>query len=301
MKKINPKVYLPLKNALSLIYWYKDDLMNFLLGIVSAEKNFLVRDLDKSKSKFEIASDFVNQMASREDLFHDEILGAISAVCSISSYDHFDKLDDAQRLKANAMKAVENLKGEAKTNIQSIFENELFFLEKQKESKIKKDNADFSNRLVELKKEYIALSSMIDNQKKGYEFEKFITLLFRLFDIDSKGSFRTNGEQIDGAFTVDSVEYLLEVKWQKKMVTKSDIYTFKGKVDNKLKTTLGFFISVNGFANQTYTTHDIPSIILCDSSDLISVLENRISLPEIIKRKKQEASRTGNILYRVVV
>jgi hypothetical protein len=33
------------------------------------------------------------------------------------------------------------------------------------------------------------------------------------FDIEAKGSFRLEGEQIDGAFTFENAEYILEAKW----------------------------------------------------------------------------------------
>ncbi len=80
----------------------------------------------------------------------------------------------------------------------------------------------------------------------------------------------------------------------------SDINSFVGKVLSKLKTTLGFYISINGYSSSELDTKDSNEIILCDSIDLMMVLENRVSLVDLINRKKQEASRTGKILFRVL-
>ena len=59
-----------------------------------------------------------------------------------------------------------------------------------------------------MKRQYSTLALMQDHQNRGYQFEKFLKELFKLFDIDLKGPFKIEGEQIDGAFTLDSVEYL---------------------------------------------------------------------------------------------
>jgi hypothetical protein len=39
-------------------------------------------------------------------------------------------------------------------------------------------------------------------------------------------------------------------------------------------------------------------IILMDGADLMAVLEGRIELPELLKRKRQHAARTGEIYLR---
>jgi hypothetical protein len=42
-----------------------------------------------------------------------------------------------------------------------------------------------------------------------------------------------------------------------------------------------------------------PHLFLIDGADLMAVLENRIELPAILKRKKREASQTGNIYLKI--
>lgn len=49
-----------------------------------------------------------------------------------------------------------------------------------------------------------------DHQQRGYILERLLAELFELFDLDPRASFRVTGEQIDGAFTFDSTNYLFE-------------------------------------------------------------------------------------------
>ena len=89
-------------------------------------------------------------------------------------------------------------------------------------------------------------ASSASPQKRGYEFEQFLNSLFNLFDLDPKCSYKISGEQIDGAFTHDNQDYLIEAKWEAKAMPKSALHAFSGKVKDKLTTTLGLFISISG-------------------------------------------------------
>lgn len=93
-------------------------------------------------------------------------------------------------------------------------------------------------------------ASSASPQKRGYEFEQFLNSLFNLFDLDPKCSYKISGEQIDGAFTHDNQDYLIEAKWEAKAMPKSALHAFSGKVKDKLTTTLGLFISISGFADE---------------------------------------------------
>ena len=119
--------------------------------------------------------------------------------------------------------------------------------------------------------------------------------------MDPKSSFKIAGEQIDGAFTFDTNDYLLEAKWQKAPVNAGDLYKFAGVLSGKLKNTLGLFISINGFSSEcTEVKGDgIKSMVLMDGPDLNMVLEGRITLNDLLYRKRRHASQTGNIYLTV--
>ena len=88
---------------------------------------------------------------------------------------------------------------------------------KQRKEQMQKQ-VDALNRVKQsietLKKDFYNLLKTTDNQARGYALEKLLNELFVLYDMDSKSSFKIKGEQIDGAFTFNNEEYLLEAKWR---------------------------------------------------------------------------------------
>lgn len=121
--------------------------------------------------------------------------------------------------------------------------------------------------------------------------------MFALFDIDAKAPFRIAGEQIDGAFTFEGGEFLLEAKWQDEKTPVADLDAFAGKVGRKLDNTLGLFLSMNGYQDSAVEVHSRtrPVMFLMDGADLRAVIDGRISLPELLRRKRQHAARTGDV------
>ena len=77
------------------------------------------------------------------------------------------------------------------------------------------------------------------------------------------------------------------------------------KVARKLDNTLGLFLSMSGFQDSTVEIHSRSRsvVILMDGGDLNAVVENRIPLPELLRRKRQHAARTGDVYvsaYRLI-
>ena len=60
--------------------------------------------------------------------------------------------------------------------------------------------------------------------------------------IDNSDNIYVTGLSEDAGF--DNADYLLEAKWQEKDINASDLYTFGGKIQGKLKNTLGLFVSL---------------------------------------------------------
>lgn len=96
---------------------------------------------------------------------------------------------------------------------------------------------------------------------------------------------------------MDGTEFLFEAKWTKSLINNSDLAAFKEKVKSKLENTLGLFLSIDGFSEDGITASQYSDkvMILMDGSDLMAVLEERISFTSLINRKKQIASREGKI------
>ena len=78
-------------------------------------------------------------------------------------------------------------------------------MKKAREAASQKRSAldDARKTLEELKKEYFSLLGSQEPQKRGFRLEKIMYGLFKLFDLDPKASFKVEGEQVDGGFTVN--------------------------------------------------------------------------------------------------
>jgi hypothetical protein len=159
----------------------------------------------------------------------------------------------------------------------------------------------FNSRLEALRMEYMGGMNQ-PPQQRGYLLERILRELFELFDLDPRASFRLSGEEIDGAFTFDNTDYLLEAKWRRDATAPADVDAFTSKVARKLDNTLGLFIAVNGFTSgvmQTQAAVGRRTTILMDGGDLLAVLEARIALDRLLLRKRRHASHTGEIFLPV--
>lgn len=236
-------------------------------------------------------------MVKREDIYQLDMIKLIQNLVQFNDFSHFLRCDNKDKLIKTAKENLTHFRIIARPLLESYMPNidtREIKIDNQKKSQLS------MNKLEEFKSQYYELTKMSDSKKRGFAFEIFLNNLFLAFDISSKGSFRNAGEQIDGAFTLDGNEFILEAKWQKDPVSKSEINAFAGKIEDKLKNTLGLFVSINGFSVLNTSASVFRAVILCDSIDIINVLDGRIALDELIKRKKQEASRTGNVYCHVI-
>src|SRR3954463_2720706 len=92
-------------------------------------------------------------------------------------------------------------------------------------------------------------------------------------------------------------EFLLEAKWKGEKTPPADLDSFAAKVGRKLDNTLGLFLSMNGFQDSAVEMHSRRRavVILMDGGDLSAVVDGRISLPDLLRRKRQHAARTGDV------
>ena len=299
MKKISANVLMALKNALSHIFWYKKDLKDYLY--MSIEHKEVLSMVNWSDYKRNIASQVVNILERNEQVVQGDLLNLIISVATFNDYSSMKRVDDAEKKIHDAKMAVSALFQLTESFINYKEEEEII----RKRKQANKDKAESLNRvnqiLSELKEEFIGLSINNDNQKRGYALEKFLNGLFNLYNLDAKSSFKIVGEQIDGAFSLDKDEYLLEAKWRKEPTANADLYAFEGKINRRLDNTLGLFISINGFSEDAITAYSNGKKImyLMDGMDLMAVSEQRIPLPDLLRRKKRAAVQTGNIYLKV--
>lgn len=297
-KIISPSISLPLKNALTNIYWKKSDLKSFLS--ISIRNNSILATLDWNLTKYKIVSELIDRMFNRQDIYKEDLLYLIELICDMDDFTHLLRWDDGKDKVKKAKDSVDALRKNA----------EGYFTRKTKEKVAAEQRANYqeqilkmqnsSEKLQEMYSKFMNMYKIEDAQRRGYLFEEFLIDIFNFFDLDAKNSFKIDGEQIDGAFSFDGADYLIEAKWTKTPIDKTELSVFHEKIESKLKNTLGLFVSVNGYtetaSNSGFRNNNM---VLMDGQDIVQILENRISLPDLLMQKRRHAAQTGEIMFRV--
>jgi hypothetical protein len=153
-----------------------------------------------------------------------------------------------------------------------------------------------SKKLGELREQYYQLAAQSDRWAAGTALERVLNELFALFDMAPRRPFRVVGEQIDGSFELDRQIYLLEAKWEAKLLCEAPLLVFRGKIEGKSLFTRGLFISINGFSQpalEAITKGKQPNFFMMDGYDLTVVLEGQMKLDELLKAKMRKLSEEG--------
>lgn len=290
-KKISPQAILALKEALLVIFWKKEELQDFTK--LSIENPAIIGTINWNTTKRESVKELIERMINRQDLYKTDLMNLINSVSDMNDFSHLKFWDEDGTKTKKAKEAVEKLRNLTKGYFQITKEQEDAKKRKIETEKQINKNKSLESELNVLKTSFIQIASGTNNQKRGFELEKFLYDLFLLYDLSPKGSFKTYGEQIDGAFTFDGTDYLMEAKWSKN-VDRGELATFCYKVETKFKTAVGLLITIDGLTKEAISPH-FKSIIIMDGSDLMVILEGRVSLPDLLLRKRRKAIETGNI------
>lgn len=152
------------------------------------------------------------------------------------------------------------------------------------------------NQTMERLRETFNSAIVSDNrQQAGYLLEDLLKDLFAVFEIEYRKSYKAGTQQIDGHFRFEGFDYLVEAKWRKDMPTESEIGGFKQKVDTKIESTRGFFVSVHGFRSEVASQFNGrgANIILIDGSHVIQILEGRRDLRDMLRTIISKAAQEG--------
>ncbi len=297
-KVIAPAALHTLKEALSAVYWYKSDLRSFLTNSLS-DPQVLAR-VNWEDFKRSIVGAVVDHLSSNQDVYQADLLRLMTEVARMESFAHLERLEDGPAKAKAAKDAVAALRTMIRPHAALMAqeaekeERRATALEERlKQGAVREQLSSLETRFGHLLGE--------EPQKRGYALEVLMRDLFNLFDLDPKSSFKVVGEQIDGAFTFDSTDYLFEAKWQNAPTAVQELDALSGKFSRRLENTLGLLLSINGFSEDAPKVHSSgrSSIVLMDGSDLMAVLEGRIDLIQLLLRKRRHAAQTGNIYLRI--
>lgn len=298
MKQFSPAAIQSLKEALTQIYWRKKDLRSFVY--YTLKNKHIISTIDwENNLKHESVSQLIDRMVERLDIYNEDLLNLFDAIMHMNDFSHLKQWDDADTKISRAVAAVNALRMHAQGYFTLKEEKDRAEQRKIAYQTMITEKLNNKQKISDLKNDFYRLSVELSPQKRGFMFEKFLIELFQFFDLDPKKSFKIVGEQIDGAFTFDNQDYLLEAKWEKDPIQSGDLYEFGGKIAGKFKSCLGLFISINGFTQESQVINSpiVKSMILMDGSDLIAILEDRISLHDMLFRKRRHASEKGEIFF----
>ena len=298
-KRIAPAAIHSLKEALTAVYWFKPDLRGFLNQCL--EDPTILSRLDWDDYKRNIVATLVDHLVDNQEEHQRDIVRLMSAVCEIRDFFHLRRLEDGENKSRGAKEAVDALRTHL-TGHMSIEEDARKAEERRKQAhkRIMQVN-EVKKRLESIKAEFVELTMSKEPQRRGYRLEEVIRNIFDLFDLDPRAAFNLAGEQIDGAFSFEGTDYLLEAKWQKKPVAAKELDGLAGKLTRKLDNTLGLFLSINGYSEEAVDTFSTGRrmVILMDGRDLMAVLEGRIDLIQMLLRKRRHAAETGAIYLQI--
>ncbi len=302
VQRINANAIEALKEALSVVFWRKRDLLDYLRAAIPDQSlldgiDWLSPDVYKRDS----VRRFVDRLTTGQEAYGSLLLRLMSDVAAMDDFPQLAWLEDAPEKIAHANEAVARLR----KYIQPY--EERLAAEAASSARIDQSRAEARLRqgtrdaVQALGHEYFGLLAMDDAQRRGFAFEPWLHRLFDVFDLDPRASFRLEGEQVDGGFTLDNTHFLLEARWRKALATKDDLGAFRSKVDDKAENTLGLFISVQGFDGTALSKHSQRGspLVLADGGDLLAALDERIDLRDLLRRKYRHAAMTGEIFLPV--
>jgi len=208
-KRVNPAAIHALKEALTVVYWYKPDLRAFLASCLQDYQS-LVADLDWTTHKRTVVNVLVSSLDRQQPRFTDSLLNLMLATSELK-VDHLKRLDDGGKQYSLAVEAQKILRGHVEPYRVARNAEEDATRQRAEASARAEQRQAVAAKISELRERFIALHAA-DPQKHGYQLEALLNDLFAIFDVGAKAPFRLTGEQIDGAFTFEG-EYLLEAKW----------------------------------------------------------------------------------------
>jgi hypothetical protein len=155
-----------------------------------------------------------------------------------------------------------------------------------------------SQRLSDLKKAFNSGIVAQDRAAAGYSLEDILEQLFPLFDLDYRKSYKIDTQQIDGHFRFEGFDYLVEAKWRTDQPTESEIGGFERKIETKLESTRGIFVSINGFRDEVIKKFEGrgSKILFMTGEDLSLLLEGIMDLKEALRIKIEKAAQEGKVL-----
>ncbi len=294
-KKIDPRAYNALADALALIYWNKKPWARYLRGVLPDVPEILSGLDFYGDTKRETAGRIVDRLMADEARYQAVTIALMLSVANMDGFPNLEGQQDSAQMLKQAREAVAELRKWTERHQAIIDEHERYAADIAEASQNASKNRAFSEAIRKLKDQFLAMHADGSNpQARGKAFEGFLNQLFGLFDLEPRAAYSLEREQIDGAFSFDTDDYILEARWRNEPIGREHLDVFKTKVSRKGKNALGLYISVSGFTHDALQEYSASTpFITMDGVDLIAVLEEQVRLDDLLQRKKRHANETG--------
>jgi len=273
-------------------FWLKDPFRSFLMSCgVPSE----VYDRFAEESKYKIARHVLAELDLSGDNGFQIQRRIVTELCKLRHAPDENVPD-----RDAAIRALRYLKELALA--QKLIVQEEQSATQAKTQEVRRKQAALASRAEKMEQLRNTFSTMAvskdDPQTRGYGLEDVLAELFETHEISYRRSYRTNTEQIDGHFEFKGFDYLVEARWRAHPAIEGDLAAFKTKVDKKLTSTRGLFVSIVGFRPEVvleFTRGVTSNIVLMDGTDLSLILEGHISLVDALDVKIQKAAQPRKI------
>lgn len=275
-------------------FWLKDPLRSFLL---SAGVPPDLYDRFADESKYKIARHVLSELDAMGEGGSDIQRRVVTELCRLRDVpdpnvpDRDAALSALRRLKEIALS--QKLYAEAEKGAED---------ERAREARRRQEalHARAAGMRELLSRFQAMVSAGDDAQRRGYGLEELLAELFESHEIPYRRPYRTPTEQIDGHFEYKGFGYLVEARWRAGLPSEADLAAFKLKVDKKLESTRGLFVSIQRPRDEVilaFTAGVSSNVVLMDGEDLVLILEGHVSLVDALDLKIQKATQEGIIHF----
>jgi hypothetical protein len=296
------KHYQALVDALPVIVWYRPSFARYVCAALRDHPE-LYAGIDFAHiPKREAADEIVTRLMKKERTYQDVALRLMMEIANTTEFPELEKHADRDKLLSQARSAVAHLQRQTAHYAAHMAERERLDAERAAYEKQTEVLRRFSDELEDLRTEFLRLFALPDSQaqQRGREFEPFLNRLFQLFDLEPRLSYSLEREQIDGAFTFDTDDYIIEAKWRKDKVSRAEADSFDKKVERKGKNALGLIVSIEGFTADAISEYSQRTkFMTMDGADMMAVLTGQHRLEDLLGRKKRHANETGECYFPV--
>ena len=230
-KKLSERAWMALEEALCTYYWYKRPFETLVRSLFAQAPDALAA-VNFGETKRIATDQLVRALRRNEHRYQQVVIDALMALSDFDpKFPHLARIQDRPALVDEAKAARRAVRSVIEQYSELATSREVLRREAEERAAREEARRQHESQLSQLHDQFLRMQRASDEpQKRGYEFEGFLNALFELWDLDPRASCRTEYEQIDGAFTFRTDDYILEARWSAKQLGHEELGSFKVKV-----------------------------------------------------------------------